>query len=355
MLAARHARMKHLINTSLLLQLAFGMLAGCASVTGGDRSTLAEHSSREAPESEVAESEPEPDTPPQQARDREDEATQALARARQVEAEAVRQRFDRETVVIGEQAEHFEPEYFDSEYFAEADESDAESGGDDGPRPVLRLYGVPQTPEPTSFSTQAPAIAPGVGPSVAPNVIPSVPRPRQGQLPWRQASNVVPATSQGAPLQQAQAQPPVQPQALPQATYLASLAATPPAPAIAPAQDPTDAYRQALSLFQSRRFDESRAAFESFLQLYPGSDLSRRARYWRAESMYLAEDFGRARVAFEGFVRRHPHDSKAPDALLRAARACAQLGDLDSARRHLSRLSTDYPTSDAARRAGEAR
>lgn len=325
------SRMKHLVTLSLFLQLA----GACSTSVNVPDATLPEVA--EAPSGVESEFE------------RELAARRALERGRQAEAEAAAQRFERETVVIGEQEEEnqFEVEFFeeepDADAFAEADEERGES-----PRPVLRLYGVPPAPEPSVPAEPWPAmthVLPVAQPGARAAALPSPANssaghearssaPPAAELPWQQQDA---ASGNAAPSG-----------ATSQAEYLAALAAHMPAVQEQGAQDPQQVYRAALQLFQQRDFDESRAAFEHFLQRFPTDQHAAGARYWRAESMYLARDYGRARVAFEGFLRRHGNSDRAPDALLRSARCSARLGDLQGAREAADRLVREYPESDAA-------
>lgn len=255
-------------------------------------------------------------------RERELRAQLALARARATELEA---RIPTDTVTIGGGDG-------ETSFFHEDDDEgwDEPSGSlpprrvrapeDTGPRPVLRLYGLPPAPElpaaPVGLTPYVPVGA--TPPAPAPSVVPS-----NDRLPWQSSTP--------------------------------SVAAPVPAPTPSRVQAPqridlgAEAYRSALGLLRSRNFSEAQVAFERFLDAHPNHPRAPSAHYWRAESLYIQRSYGAARVAFDAYLRRFPSGARVPAAMLKLAYCHRRLGDEAEAQRHLQALTRRFPSSEAAR------
>lgn len=123
-------------------------------------------------------------------------------------------------------------------------------------------------------------------------------------------------------------------------------------PAVKPSTEQA-AYKQALDTYEKKRFAESEAQFDQFLQAYPQSKLAPNALYWKAECLYSRGRFADAVFIFKDVVTRFPKHPKASDALLKAIMSYKRLGDADNANLHYSVLAEDYPTSTSLRRARE--
>lgn len=132
--------------------------------------------------------------------------------------------------------------------------------------------------------------------------------------------------------------------------------ATSPADRVLPAVRPSTeqaAYKQALDTYEKKRFAESEALFDKFVQSWPQSSLTPNALYWKAECLYSRGKFADAVFIFKDVVTRFPKHAKAPDALLKAIMSYKRLGDKDNANLHYSVLAEDYPASSSLRRAKE--
>lgn len=130
-------------------------------------------------------------------------------------------------------------------------------------------------------------------------------------------------------------------------------APAPPQPAKeAPAQQPQSksakqAYDNAFLLLKGGKYQQSLAAFRSFLQTFKGHPLSDNAQYWIGELHYVQRQFPEALVAFNQVLVNWPSSTKIPACLLKIGYSFHELSDLANARASLKRLINDYPTSPA--------
>lgn len=217
---------------------------------------------------------------------------------------------------------------------------------DDGPRPVLRLYGPPPMPPMAAYA--APTLpGPGIAAmpaAVVPQYLPAAPVGGLGPLP------VV------APPGMRSMVPPIPDRPL---TVL------PPAPAPVIAANPASAattgatrtsedpavrqYQAALGHVAGRRFDEALVGLTAFLGTYPQHPYADNAMYWRGEVLYMRRDFAGAERELTEMVRRFPRGNKVADALLRLGFCRQRQGDLEGARAYFRRVRTEHPGTVAAR------
>lgn len=130
-----------------------------------------------------------------------------------------------------------------------------------------------------------------------------------------------------------------------------STPAPPAAPSKAPARPEQKAYDTALQMYRTGRYAEAEAAFQAFLEVYPGSRLVPNALYWKGETYYSRGRYTDAIFAFKDVQTRFPRDAKTPDSLLKTAMAYQKMGDAANASLHLSVLYEDWPKAEAAQRA----
>jgi len=132
------------------------------------------------------------------------------------------------------------------------------------------------------------------------------------------------------------------------ATAAATAAAEPP-PVIQPLGNDQDNYNAAFELIQARRYQDAAAAFEDFLEYFPGSPLSDNAQYWLAETYYVQRAFADALPQFQKVLDLYPQSAKLPDALLKIGYCNYELKQWDAARTALRRVSQEFPDTTAAR------
>ena len=194
------------------------------------------------------------------------------------------------------------------------------------PRPVLRLYGTPQTPLPEAM-LRAPEL------------------PSAGTVPAGLAASMAPPL---APIPMAGAR--VNPNAADIAyASVAPIPLAPPQPSRPMADGVTALYRGALGDLRARRFAQALDGFDRILNESGSHHLAASARYWRAEVLYIQRRYRDALAGFQAYLRRHADGSKAPDALLKVSLCRRRMGDRAGAQRALEQLRRDYPTSIAAR------
>lgn len=124
----------------------------------------------------------------------------------------------------------------------------------------------------------------------------------------------------------------------------------------APKSDPvaeTRDYEAALNLFKSSKFKEAGSAFETFITLYPASELTPSAQFWLGNAHYAQRDCKKAIEAQNLLLSLWPEHARAPDALLAIATCRQELGDSKGARSVLERIVASHPGTPAARTAGE--
>lgn len=148
--------------------------------------------------------------------------------------------------------------------------------------------------------------------------------------------------------------PPEAPAAVPPGAGVAAAAGRPAASApSADAAAERAAYEKALDILRDGRYQEAAAAYQKFLQDYPGSRYAANAQYWLAETFYVTRDFDRALQEFSRVIEQYPDAAKVPDAMLKLGYIHYELGKWAEARAMLEDVVKRYPNTTAARLAGD--
>ncbi len=126
-----------------------------------------------------------------------------------------------------------------------------------------------------------------------------------------------------------------------------------PAPAGVDSPESEAAYRDAFGMLKAGQYEDSIAAFNSFMQLYPGSQYADNAQYWLGEAYYVMRQFEPAIEQYQQLVRNYPDSKKQSHAMLKIAYSYYELGLTDQAMSVLGELKTRFPGSAAARLADE--
>ncbi|MGE0486723.1 MAG: tol-pal system protein YbgF [Gammaproteobacteria bacterium] len=134
--------------------------------------------------------------------------------------------------------------------------------------------------------------------------------------------------------------------------------AAPPAPAGAAAvgtdsPESEAAYRDAFTMLKAGQYEDSIAAFNTYLQQYPGSQFADNAQYWLGEAYYVLRQFEPAIEQYQKLVQNYPASQKQSHALLKIAYSYSELGLNDQALAVLNDLKARFPGSAAARLADE--
>ncbi|MGA7122053.1 MAG: tol-pal system protein YbgF [Polyangiaceae bacterium] len=108
------------------------------------------------------------------------------------------------------------------------------------------------------------------------------------------------------------------------------------------------AYDAALSLVNTKRFEQALDAFAAFLVKWPDHPYAENAMYWRGECYFARGDYVHASEQFDGALKRFPSGNKSADALLKLGMSAEKLGKSIKARECFDRLARQYPDSDAA-------
>ena len=134
-----------------------------------------------------------------------------------------------------------------------------------------------------------------------------------------------------------------------------------PAPAQAPSPAPAAraasprgeeaAYKAALNATLAGKTDEGLRLFHDFLQEYPHGRYAANADYWIGEGLYAQGKYHEALAQFQKVNDAYPQHHKNADALLKAGMTMSRLGDRTAAAEKYRTLMTQFPNSDAARRA----
>ena len=113
------------------------------------------------------------------------------------------------------------------------------------------------------------------------------------------------------------------------------------------------AYQQAFELLRNGHYPEAIQAFKTFLVNYPSGGYADNAQYWLAEASYVTQDFDTAAKEFGKVLSVYPDSSKVPDAMLKLGYIHYGRSEWPQARKLLSDLRKTYPSSSAARLAGQ--
>ena len=127
----------------------------------------------------------------------------------------------------------------------------------------------------------------------------------------------------------------------------APAAGEPPATTISDAE----AYEKGVTALKAGRSKEAMTAFDSFIATYPQSKLLSSAHYWNGYARSQLKDYRGAAAMFGKFAETWPEDPRAPDALESQADNLTAAKELKSAQLGLQRLASQYPASEAGKRA----
>lgn len=107
-------------------------------------------------------------------------------------------------------------------------------------------------------------------------------------------------------------------------------------------------YSYAYELYHQKKYSDSRAKFEEFLQKYPNDQLSGNAQYWIGETYYSVDDMTNAMRAFQDVISKFPKSNKVPDAMLKIGYVYDNEKNRKQAIASLQKLVKQYPRSRPA-------
>ncbi len=105
--------------------------------------------------------------------------------------------------------------------------------------------------------------------------------------------------------------------------------------------DEVSAYKAAYDLVKAQQFDKAKAAYETFLQMYPTGQYRPNALYWLGELYLLESDLEAARQSFAQ-LDQYPNHRKVPDALFKLAKVYHLQGNADKAKQLLQQVISTY-------------
>ena len=107
-------------------------------------------------------------------------------------------------------------------------------------------------------------------------------------------------------------------------------------------------YEEAHQIFVGGDVSKAREKFQTFLLLYPGSDLADNAQFWIGESFYNQKEYERAILEYEKVIQKYSQGSKVPSALLKQGFAFYALGQVKEARILFDQVIRKAPQSEQA-------
>lgn len=117
--------------------------------------------------------------------------------------------------------------------------------------------------------------------------------------------------------------------------------------------EPSEAYRQAMSDYNSGNFDLALAGFQNYLSHFPDSSQADKAQYWIGECNYAKKDFNRAIDAFGKLIKTYPKSDKVAGAKLKIAYSYLNENHTAKAKEWLQKVAKEYPGSREAELARE--
>ncbi len=109
-------------------------------------------------------------------------------------------------------------------------------------------------------------------------------------------------------------------------------------------------YDQALSLYNSRRYNEAIAAFDQLLNSGENNSLIDNCQYWKGEAYYGLSNYEQAILEFQK-VFAYPNSNKLDDAQLKLGLCYMKLNNYERAKLEFQKLLQEYPNSEYVGRA----
>jgi tol-pal system protein YbgF len=175
----------------------------------------------------------------------------------------------------------------------------------DGPRPVLRLYGSSPGNGTATVVGRGPEVGSGTDPRLVTEKLPVIPMPRRAK------------SRAGAPGVDDKAA--------------------------------VKSYKEALAKYRLGDYPAAIKAFSRFAERHAGHQHADNAVYWKGECYYDTRDYPRALTTFKRVVEQYPAGNKAPDALLKMAYCYIKMKEPNNARSVLEQVVESYPGSRVSR------
>jgi tol-pal system protein YbgF len=120
-----------------------------------------------------------------------------------------------------------------------------------------------------------------------------------------------------------------------------------------PGGSPMEVYKRALSRYRTGEYASAANDFEGYLKSNPPRDYLDNAYYWLGECSFGLGQYDRSISYFNRVIKEIPEGNKVPDSMLKASMAYLRTGKKSSAKDTLYNLMETYPSTNAAKLAGE--
>ncbi len=110
-------------------------------------------------------------------------------------------------------------------------------------------------------------------------------------------------------------------------------------------------YDMGLGQYRSEDYKGAITSFTTFLDRHSNSKLIPNARFWLGSSLLKSGDYSGAVLEFQNIVADYPGHPKAPEALLKQAKAFEHFGDKMVQKKLYKDILTYYPKSEQAKKA----
>jgi len=104
-------------------------------------------------------------------------------------------------------------------------------------------------------------------------------------------------------------------------------------------------FEQALTMLAKAEYDEARAAFRGFADMYPNDELAPQAVYWVGDIAFVQKDFPTAARSFAEELKKYPDSPRAADSMLKLGQSLLAMNQKKEGCRALATLPNQYPAA----------
>jgi tol-pal system protein YbgF len=111
---------------------------------------------------------------------------------------------------------------------------------------------------------------------------------------------------------------------------------------------PSDLYKLAYSDYLRGKYDLAMTGFRSYLDKYPGTELSSQAQYYLADSYFNKQNYESAISELTVFFEKYPKSDLVKSAKFRLGKSLAKLNKLNESKKVFELIIKQYPASSEA-------
>ena len=104
-------------------------------------------------------------------------------------------------------------------------------------------------------------------------------------------------------------------------------------------------FEQALTMLAKAEYDEARAAFRGFADMYPNDELAPQAVYWVGDIAFVQKDYPTAARAFAEELKKYPDSARAADSMLKLGQSLLAMNQKKEGCRALATLPNQFPAA----------